>query len=493
MAIARLAGFPTAVASGANGFTTAGVDTTGANLLIVALASYTAGATVTDTTYGNTFTPLTQYGGSGYWSRIWYCLNPTVGAGHTVTVAGASTFDAGCLIAYSGVSALDTSIGNSNTTQVTVAPGSITPAGANELFITAAADVGSPSDFSGSAIDSGFTVLAHQAFTSGTCNTFGVAELIETTATPKNPTWTCATGGSGISATMAAFTASAGGTTNPLSLAFASASSVSLRKIIGATRAASSSGSPILTRRASLARSFSAPASVSILHPKNVLAALSVASSGAVNLVRSVGKRLSFSSASSVSLIAGRAFLVGLSIASVSAVSIGLGAGHTVVLAISAAGAIVLSRSVRKALGISGPASVSIKRAVSMVRTVAGNAALSLNRSVTKPLAVVSAGLVSLARGVGKALSFASASTVTSIAGRAFIVAVSVVSSSALTLTRGVHIVRAITSIGSVILAFVVTATTVLKNVIFLRGTIDTKSNLSGTIDTKSNLSGEID
>jgi hypothetical protein len=188
-----------AVASGANGFTTTGVNTTGANLLVFPFACYTLNATTPIDSYGNAWTGLTTYGAGGYWSTIWYCLNPTaVGAGHTITLTGVTTYDAGCLVAYSGVAALDTSTGATSSGS----PGSITPAAAGDLFLTMAANSGISSDYP--TPPAGFSLLGHQAFSNGVGDAFGAAELISTGSGAQNPTWVPTSGGN-ISSAMVAF------------------------------------------------------------------------------------------------------------------------------------------------------------------------------------------------------------------------------------------------------------------------------------------------
>jgi hypothetical protein len=198
MTIARVA--LSAVATGASGATTTGVDTTGSNLLVVPVASYSTGATVTDNK-GNTYTPLTQYGGGGSLSQIWYCLSPVVGTGHTVTVGSSSTYSGLCLVGYSGVAALDTSTGSFG-----AAPGSITPAGANELFVAVAATGSGGADITGC---SGLTLVAHAAYSGGVNTAFGFAEIIATNSAAQNPTFTSSAGTP--TSAMAAFTAAAGG------------------------------------------------------------------------------------------------------------------------------------------------------------------------------------------------------------------------------------------------------------------------------------------
>src|SRR4026209_2389297 len=66
--------------------TTAGIDTTGAGLLVAyTAADFNMDAVVTDS-YGNTWTSGSDPG-TGPDTRIFYCITPTVGTGHTFTVS----------------------------------------------------------------------------------------------------------------------------------------------------------------------------------------------------------------------------------------------------------------------------------------------------------------------------------------------------------------------------------------------------------------------
>ncbi len=69
---------------------TSGIVTTGANLLVVAVASYPPGGelTVTDS-YGNTWTPATGFGDSLTRIQFFYCFGATVGSGHTFSASAA--------------------------------------------------------------------------------------------------------------------------------------------------------------------------------------------------------------------------------------------------------------------------------------------------------------------------------------------------------------------------------------------------------------------
>lgn len=94
-------------AGAANSATTDAVNTTGANLLVVSASWYnavTATPTVTDSK-SNTWTRLTIRTSGDQSAAIWYSVPTSVGSGHTVTVAGSTTFMAASFSAYSGADA----------------------------------------------------------------------------------------------------------------------------------------------------------------------------------------------------------------------------------------------------------------------------------------------------------------------------------------------------------------------------------------------------
>ena len=77
-------------AGGGAGGTSGAVDTTGATFLVAVGVADSGTPSITDSK-GNTWTPLTQVGGSFptyHQCRLYYVTNPTVGSGHTFTVAG---------------------------------------------------------------------------------------------------------------------------------------------------------------------------------------------------------------------------------------------------------------------------------------------------------------------------------------------------------------------------------------------------------------------
>lgn len=92
-----------AVSSNGTTATSAGVDTTGATFLVVAVSFYNGTAALADSK-GNTWTPITLSQIDSFFdssTQLFYCADPVVGAGHTITVT--ATFPTGQLLAFSGM------------------------------------------------------------------------------------------------------------------------------------------------------------------------------------------------------------------------------------------------------------------------------------------------------------------------------------------------------------------------------------------------------
>lgn len=196
--------------------TTAAIDTTGANLIVINVAWFSGTLTITDSKANSAPAGLTVQSDSVSspirFNRIYYLVpNPAkVGSGHTFSVA--STSAGYCVISVaafaksSGTPTFDTENGFTDTTGTgltIVQPGSVTPAGNNELIVTGMTwNKTAP------------TVTLNQSFLSppdsGSCPTTdvisgGMSWLIQTTGGAVNPTWTFSLSVSSKSATIAAF------------------------------------------------------------------------------------------------------------------------------------------------------------------------------------------------------------------------------------------------------------------------------------------------
>jgi hypothetical protein len=199
--------FISAGANAGGSSSTVTIDTTGANFLIAAVTYFNAatGLTLTDTK-GNTWVPLTPRstgGGAAGLVQFYYCLNPTVGAGHGFTWAGTSAFGSIAVAAYSHVklaSAFDAENGAANASVTTQQTGSVTPSENNELLVSGLLKF----TFSTPTIDSGFTV---RAYASGGGSNFDVAiaDRIQTTAAAVNATWSSNSSAERMGAVLASF------------------------------------------------------------------------------------------------------------------------------------------------------------------------------------------------------------------------------------------------------------------------------------------------
>lgn len=197
---------------GATGGATGSVDTSGADLIVVGASWYNpvGSATAASDSKSNTWTALSLHVSGSYAIRMWYCVNPTVGSGHTFTVdcGGNSIYPSIFVMAFSGVAAspLDQINTNSNS-GTTVTSGSITPTEDNELCVTMAGLDTSTSH----SVDSGFTAYT-QNWTGGVVVAGGMAYKIQTTAAAVNPQWTGNVSGTYL-ARIASFKAATGGAT----------------------------------------------------------------------------------------------------------------------------------------------------------------------------------------------------------------------------------------------------------------------------------------
>src|SRR5437588_3444480 len=123
-----------------NTFTSAAIDTTGANLLILILADNSGASTISDSksnTWATAVGPTTV----GPDSRIFYVKNPTVGTSHTFTATCTGLSPHICVLAFSGAdttSPLDQTNLHSIAGGTTIQPNSITPSVANCLVVSGA-------------------------------------------------------------------------------------------------------------------------------------------------------------------------------------------------------------------------------------------------------------------------------------------------------------------------------------------------------------------
>lgn len=194
--------------AGNSGGTSPGINTTGANLIILAVTwAITHSFTVSDSK-GNTYTGLNIASTAGQNSQLFYCLNPTVGAGHTFTISGAGSLQSMCIEAFSGVKisgAFDQQNTNTNTSAgTTIQTGSVTASAAGCLLVTVHGtnftDAGG-----GISIDNSFVLTDYVPLSPGTYYGTGMAYLVQGAASAINPTWTDSVSNSTKAACIASF------------------------------------------------------------------------------------------------------------------------------------------------------------------------------------------------------------------------------------------------------------------------------------------------
>lgn len=170
---------------------TSAVNTTGASLIVVGLTyRQTQGPHISDSK-GNTWTICTKYEGSGSQSGVvfYYCVNPTVGSGHTFSNTdggGTANFGGISVFAFSGTatsSPKDRENGQFiDPLGATATPGSITPSANNYVVLTTCMN------WNGTAptIPTGYTGFN---WTTATAFAGGCGYKIQTTASAENPSW----------------------------------------------------------------------------------------------------------------------------------------------------------------------------------------------------------------------------------------------------------------------------------------------------------------
>ena len=197
--------------TGQNGGTTDAIDTTGADILFIAVSEFTGGTHTTPTdSKGNTWTELTTVVQANVQATLWYCRGGTVGSGHTVTYSGSDSYSTICFWGHSGSAATpaDQQNGAATSAATSAQPGSVTPTEGSELVVALYGTSGTQgSNFS---VNGGFTVI--QSFNYSGVATMGLcaAYLIQTSAAAANPTGSV-TNSVDWAAKIATFKAAGGG------------------------------------------------------------------------------------------------------------------------------------------------------------------------------------------------------------------------------------------------------------------------------------------
>jgi len=209
--IAGSAAFALIAHAAANGIstgaTTVAINTTGANLLVVAISRYAPSpAPALSDSKGNTWTALTERASAGPAVRQYYCVGATVGTGHTFTVAGGESYSGIAVAAYSGAHATPFNVeaGGNGTGTVASAGSGVTPSNAGSLIV-AAMTFDPTGTIAVSAISGGFTIDDNMPGSAAINEAIVHAHLIQTTAVAADPDWTIINGSPDWAASIAAF------------------------------------------------------------------------------------------------------------------------------------------------------------------------------------------------------------------------------------------------------------------------------------------------
>lgn len=201
--------------SGANTFTTPGMTTTGASLLVAAVTVVsTASPPAVSDSKGNSWSALTAQTISGQQSaQLFYVANPTVGSAHTFTVTGTGIAGAIVVFAFTNIKTTtpaDQQNGakTSASPPVTLQPGSITPSNNGDLVVTACS-VGTIGTVDIDNDAASIFAVAATLPIGGTSYGIFAAYGVQGTAAAVNPTWT-ASSGTDLAAVIASFTAATG-------------------------------------------------------------------------------------------------------------------------------------------------------------------------------------------------------------------------------------------------------------------------------------------
>jgi hypothetical protein len=168
--------------------TTAGVDTSGSDFLALVACWNAAGTVTVSDSKSNTWTGLTVRSTGNFKVCIYYVQAPSVGSGHTFTVALSGSTPGVIVYAFSGSGSSPADQENgagANTSNLST--GNITPTQNNELIITGLTNNG---QFGGTiGVSSGYSTPIEIAFTGGTHVGSNAAYKVQTTATTTDATW----------------------------------------------------------------------------------------------------------------------------------------------------------------------------------------------------------------------------------------------------------------------------------------------------------------
>jgi hypothetical protein len=185
MAFAYLTGVSDGTLGINGGTTSSSIDTTGADLLIMAVATWSSSSpeTISDS-QTNSWTLLhndLQGTPELHW---YYCITPSTSATHTFTCTGINTYPAIAVAAYSGTGVIsaDQKVSNKGSGILTIKPGSLTAGEDDCLHVCCMAH----DDANNSTVDLSFTERQDVPYAAGVCIGVYLADLILSTAAAKD-------------------------------------------------------------------------------------------------------------------------------------------------------------------------------------------------------------------------------------------------------------------------------------------------------------------
>lgn len=169
------------------GVTTGAIDTSGADILVMAVSCDAGVSPTVSDSKSNVWSPLTLRTSSFVRVRLWYVTAPSVGSGHTFTVDALSdSFSSIAVAAFSGVTSFESENGATASGIELIQPGSVTPNFDDALVVAAIGVNGIDSPY---AISDGFTISNQVAFDTGTHYGVALGYVIQPAAAAINPMW----------------------------------------------------------------------------------------------------------------------------------------------------------------------------------------------------------------------------------------------------------------------------------------------------------------
>jgi hypothetical protein len=196
---------------GDNGGTTTGIDTTGADLLVLVVKYNDGALTTLSDSKSNTWTLVATYNSNGQkFISIYYAKNATVGTGHTFTATRTGAKINLGVIGFTGAHLTapednHNGFGNIFVTSIQAA-GAVTPSQDNCVIVSGAFAQSNPQNLSQ---DAAMTETDDISGVATSSEDTALAYKIQTTATAINPTWSWTTESTYGATELVAFRAAA--------------------------------------------------------------------------------------------------------------------------------------------------------------------------------------------------------------------------------------------------------------------------------------------